>query len=316
MPAILSTAPGKVILLGEHAVVYHHPAIAVPVNQIHASAMITPNPRQAPGIVRVQAPDIQLEALLSDLPSGDPLRQAITLVLTSLSIGTPPAMTIRITSSIPVASGLGSGAAVSVSLIKALSAYLGHPFSNEQVSELAFQVEKIHHGTPSGIDNTVITYDRPVFFLRDQPFECLSVGKPLKMIIGDTGIQSPTALAVGDVRKMWMADPVHFNALFDQIEATVRQGKTALETGDLSFLGALMIRNHSLLQQLTVSSPELDRLVDASLQAGAIGAKLSGGGRGGNMIALVDEGSSLKIARRLREMGAVRTIITTIGQKV
>lgn len=316
MPAIFASAPGKVILLGEHAVVYNRPAIAVPIMEVYAKAIITPNPKLATGIVQIQAPKINLDTRLSELPDGHALKEAINLVFSSFDIDVPPSLTVRITSTIPVASGLGSGAAVSVAIIKALSAFLGKPFSKEKVSELAFQVERIHHGTPSGIDNTVITYETPVYFVRNQPMQFLTVSKPLCIVIGDTGIQSPTASVVGDVRRIWNLDRDRCETIFDQIGTVAQLGKSGIENGDMASLGQLMTRNHALLQELTVSSPQLDRLVDAAIQAGALGAKLSGGGRGGNMIALADEASSSKVARHLQEMGAVRTIVTIVGQKV
>jgi mevalonate kinase len=108
--------------------------------------------------MHIQAPAIGLDASLNDLPPEHPVAAAVNGVLSTLGATRPPACSLRITSTIPVASGLGSGAAVSVAIIRALSAFLGHPLRDEQVSALAFEVEKLHHGTPSGIDNTVITY--------------------------------------------------------------------------------------------------------------------------------------------------------------
>ncbi len=178
MPAISAAAPGKVILFGEHAVVYGRPAIAVPVMQVKARAVVTANPRGAPGEVRVQAPGIGLESTLQELDPAQPLAAAILGAASALKVKRLPACTIKITSTIPVAAGMGSGAAVSVAIMRALSAFLGHPLPDESVSRLAFEVEKIHHGTPSGIDNAVITYARPVYFVKGKPVETLQVGRP------------------------------------------------------------------------------------------------------------------------------------------
>jgi len=184
--------------------------------------------------------------------------------------------------------------------------------SDEQVSALAFEVEKLHHGTPSGIDNTVITYARPVYFVRSQPIETLRVAQPFTIIIGDTGISSPTAIAVGDVRHAWQQAPAHYEALFDAAGQIARQARQAIESGYPEDLGALMDSNHTLLQQLGVSSPELDHLVAVARDAGALGAKLSGGGRGGNMIALVQPADATIVAEALSNAGAVRIIATKI----
>jgi mevalonate kinase len=314
MPAITATAPGKIILLGEHAVVYWRPAIAIPVTQVRARAILTPNPRGKPGTLHIQAPNIGLEADLDELDPNQPLAAAVRLVLQELEIKRSPACTLRITSTIPVASGLGSGASVSVALMRALSAFLGKPLEDERVSSLTFEIEKLHHGTPSGIDNTVITYAKPVFFIKGEPIETLEVAHPFTLLIGDTGIASPTAAAVGDVRRAWQADPMAYERIFDAIGQIARSGRAAIERGQIDSLGLLMDENQELLKRLEVSSPELERLIEAARGAGAAGAKLSGGGRGGNMIALAAAKEAVKVAQALEEAGAKRVIQTEVKQ--
>ena len=307
-----ASAPGKIILFGEHAVVYGRPAVAAPVLQVSAKATVKSIPDAAPGTVRIQAPDVGLQATLAELPPRHPLKAAITQVAAALGIDPLPACTIRVESTIPVAAGLGSGAAVSVALARALSAFLKRPLDDAQVCDLAYQVEKIHHGTPSGIDNTVITYARPVYFVKDQPIEHLRVGRPFTIVIGDTGIHSPTARAVGDVRKAWQAQKDHTEALFESIGALADSARQAIEMGAVELLGPLMDANHGLLRKLGVSCPELDALVKAAREAGAWGAKLSGGGRGGNMIALVSKEQAARVAAALHAAGAVRTLVTEV----
>jgi mevalonate kinase len=223
-----------------------------------------------------------------------------------------PAFRLRITSTIPVASGLGSGAAVSVAVARAVSTFLGHPLDDEQVSVIAFQVDQKYHGTPSGIDNTVIAYAAPVFFVRGQPFEKLKVKNPFTLVIANTGIPSPTGEVVGDVRRRWQAEPESYEVIFDQVAQIARRAREIILDGDPADLGPLMNNNHALLQELNVSSPELDRLVSAAISAGASGAKLCGGGRGGNMIALAGPSNAETLVFALRTAGAVSTIITTI----
>jgi len=312
MPAFTASAPGKIILFGEHAVVYGRPAIAVPVVQVRARAVVSPEPRGEPGSVHIQAPAIALDARLSDLSPDHPIAAAVTAVFNRLGVSRPPACNLRITSTIPVAAGLGSGAAVSVAIIRALSAFLGQPLADEEVSKLAFEIEKLHHGTPSGIDNTVITYAMPVYFMRGQPIESLHVSQPFSLVIGDSGIASPTALAVGDVRRLWREHTRHYETLFDAVGEISRRARRAIEHGETEALGPLMNANHDLLREIGVSSAELDRLVVAALEAGALGAKLSGGGRGGNMIALAAADLAPGIARSLEAAGAVRTIISRV----
>ncbi len=313
MPSYSAHAPGKIILFGEHAVVYGQPAIAVPVHQVRATASVTPEIKEDPGVVRIQAPNIGLESRLDELDLAHPLAAVIEGVTNSLGIAQIPSCTLRVSSTIPVASGLGSGAAVSVAVIRAMAGFLGQPMTNEQVSEIAFEVEKIHHGTPSGIDNTVVTYAKPVYFIKGKTIETFNIAKPFTIIIGDTGIASPTKETVGDVRLGWQANPKKFEALFAAVGSITRSAREAIEKGHPNRLGPLMTENHQLLQEMGVSSPTLDQLVQASLDAGALGAKLSGGGRGGNMIALTYPENADELSHAMLDAGAINTIISKVG---
>ena len=304
-----SSAPGKIILFGEHAVVYGRPALAVPVTQVQATATVSENSR---GGVWIEAPNIALSSALSQLAPDHPLVAVINSVFSTLSITRPPACTVYLQSTIPVASGLGSGAAVSVAIIRALSAFLGQPLSDPQVNGLAFQAEKLYHGTPSGIDNTVVTYARPVYFVKGQPIKTFRVGASFTLVIGDTGISAPTKESVGAVRRLREADPTRWEKVFSQVGEIVWDARQAIERGDTAALGTLMDANHALLQEMTVSCAELDLLTEAAHKAGALGAKLSGGGRGGNMIALVLKEKASTMAETLLAAGAKRTIITTV----
>jgi mevalonate kinase len=334
-----ASAPGKIILFGEHAVVYHRPALAVPVLQVHADAradfvtdtLTSTSKRMKTGSpggkwqdsVLIDAPDIGLFTPLSQLlaqPTPHPLATVIISTFQAVGVSRPPALRIRITSTIPVASGLGSGAAVSVAIIRALSlalseiegSFVFRSITDEQVNSICYETEKLHHGTPSGIDNTVITYAKPVYFVRNHPIETFHVGAPFTIIIADTGISALTKESVGDLRKLWEADKSHWETVFDEVGEIVQKAKKAIESGKWQTLGPLMDANHLLLQEMTVSSPELDRLVLAAKAAGALGAKLSGGGRGGNMIALVTPQSAEKVASALKSAGAKNTIVTII----
>jgi mevalonate kinase len=311
MPAISASAPGKIILLGEHAVVYNRPAIAAPVMQVRVKAIITPELRSSTGTILIDAPDINLLAQPEQLADNHPLRLLIETIQDRLQAQLP-AMRVRITSTIPVAAGLGSGSAVSVAVSRAISTFVGRPFSTVEASEIAYIVEKAHHGTPSGIDNTVVAYAQPVFFQRGRPIENLFPAQPFTLLIADSGLQSTTAAVVGDVRLGWQSDPERYEALFDAVAKIVLEARHAIEHGPVEPLGDLMNENHKLLQVMGVSCPELDRLVDTAVTAGAAGAKLSGGGRGGNMIALVTTDSAQQVEQALRTAGAVRTILTTV----
>jgi mevalonate kinase len=307
---IQATAPGKVILFGEHAVVYGRPAIAAPVSQVRATAVITPSPDTDTHLI---APDLGLALTLAEADEENPLAAAVRQVETAVNQPLPP-VTITVNSQIPIASGMGSGAAITAAIIRALAQHLDWPASQEWLSDLTYEVEKLHHGTPSGIDNTVVAYEQPVYFVRQQPqnrIEAFHVAQPLHLLIAGTGIRSSTKVAVGDVRRQWQAEPTRFEALFDGCGRIAEQARAAIERGDLTEIGRLMNQNHILLQEMTVSSPELDCLVTAANQAGALGAKMSGAGRGGNMIALVNEGETA-VREALLAAGATAVLSSTI----
>jgi mevalonate kinase len=317
-----ASAPGKIILFGEHAVVYGRPALAVPVIQVHADIEVLDSPRAG---IWIDTPDINLHAELNSLSSDHPIAAVIHnfLFLSHTSLpptgrgvrgeGRFPNLEINISSSIPVASGLGSGAAVTVALARALSSHLNHPMTDEEVNAFAYEIEKLYHGTPSGIDNTVVTYAKPVYFVRSQPIEVFKVGRPFTIVIGDTGISAPTKESVGDVRKLWEADKAKWEKTFDQVGEIAGKARANIESGEWKVIGELMNENHMLLQEMKVSLPELDHLISAARNAGALGAKLSGGGRGGNMIALVEGERAQMISEVLISAGAKRTIITQVS---
>ncbi|GAB4522222.1 MAG: mevalonate kinase [Anaerolineae bacterium] len=304
------SAPAKVILFGEHAVVYGKPAIAVPVSSLRATASYTPNEEG----LRINALD--LNAVLPVDIDSDMVDNALVitarLLLAHLN-APPPKVTITLSSTIPMASGLGSGAAVSTALARALLGALGASFSIEDLNQLIYEIEKLHHGTPSGIDNTVIVYEKPVYFVRGQDLETLNIGQPFTLVIGDTGEAALTRVAVGDVRQLVEGDPVRMQPILDAIQHISERARRAIEQGDVASLGPLMDENHDYLQQLTVSSPGLDTLVAAARSAGAWGAKLSGGGRGGNMIALASAERAEAVQEALLRAGAVRAFITIVG---
>ena len=305
-----ASAPGKIILFGEHAVVYGRPALAVPVTQVHADVEVSESSRAG---IWIDAPNVDLHTELNTLPSDHPIASVLHNFLFLWRVSPFPNLEIRISSTIPVASGLGSGAAVTIALTRALASYFNHPITGEEVNAFAYEIEKLHHGTPSGIDNTVITYARPVYFIKGNPIEAFRVGKPFTIVIGDTGIRAPTKDSVGDVRKLWEADRSQWERVFDQVGEIAQSARELIESGHTEQLGALMDQNHALLQEMTVSSPELNKLIATARQAGALGAKMSGGGRGGNMIALAPPELADEISRSLRQAGAQHTIITQVA---
>jgi mevalonate kinase len=305
---VQASAPGKVILLGEHAVVYGRPAIAVPVSQVRATATVEPLPPGS-GLTLV-ALDLGRTARLGEVPLDDPLAAAAYHTLAHLELADLDGL-VTVRSTIPIAGGMGSGAAVAAAIVRALVAFVGAELSPAEISSLVLEVEKLHHGTPSGIDNTVVVYEQPVYFIRQKPPQTFAVGAPLSLLIADSGIPSSTRQVVAGVRQRWQADPAHYEAHFDQIGGLVEQARQAIEAGLVAALGALMDRNHALLQEMGVSTAELDGLVDTARRAGACGAKLSGAGGGGSVVALVQPERAAAVQAAL-EAVAARVIPTTV----
>ena len=309
MPAISASAPGKAILFGEHAVVYNRPAIAVPVTEISARAIAVFNRGEQ---VLIEAPDIQLSGPLFSLPSDHPISLLFAAIQQNLDIGHFPGFKLKITSTIPIAAGLGSGAAVSIAATRAITSYLGFSLSNDRVSAIAYEVEKFHHGTPSGIDNTVIAYAKPVFFIRGQPLKILRVAASFCLLIADSGIGSLTREAVAGVRQRWTANPEQYEAWFDQIAELTLAAQTIITSGTPREMGPLMLSNHALLQKIGVSVPQLDRLVETAVSNGAWGAKLAGAGGGGNVIVLCSAEKVDQISTALFAAGASRVVLSNI----
>lgn len=331
------SAPGKIILFGEHAVVYGQPALAVPVNHVQARATIRapspvfpspsrPSPQHSFTVLGRRGTrrrggradsGIFIEALgrryaLAEAAPDDVLAHALRLAL-----GDDPALhtfTLSIASTIPLASGLGSGAAVCTAIVRAVAAYRGLSLTAAQVSQMVFETEQMLHGAPSGIDNTVIAYGQPVWFIKGHAPEAFAVARPFDLLIADTGVPSPTKIVVGDVRAAWQRAPEQYEPLFVEIGGIARAARALIATpgAALAALGAAMDRNHALLCALGVSSPALDTLTTVARQAGALGAKLSGGGRGGNLIALVTATTAEQVRAALRATGAKRVLQTRV----
>lgn len=308
-----SSACGKIILFGEHAVVYGRPAIAVPVSHIRATSLINDGPPGSGCILR--APDIGLELRLTDAAQDHPLALVLRLALEEAGIDAEPDWEITLTSQIPIASGLGSGAAISAALVRAALTHAGHDALPETVSRLVFRSEELFHGAPSGIDNSVIAHERPVWFVKGRPLESFAVGAPFTLAIADSGIPSPTKESVGDVRRAWEADPATYESIFSRIADIVHGARRAIRDGNLAAIGPLMNANQQRLEEIGVSAPALEELIKAARSAGAAGAKLSGGGRGGNVIALVNEENAPAVEAAFLAAGARRVLLTQVGRE-
>jgi len=312
MPAIKVHAIGKSILFGEHAVVYGYPAIAVPVSSLHTKAVITPDIRAVRGSYFLQAPDIHYTGSFEDIPQPNIFMRAVQIFKDVYHLDNIPSFRLNISSQIPVASGLGSSASVAVALTRAISQYLGLKLSEAKINSFAFDLEKVTHGNPSGIDNTVITYAKTLYFIRDALPLFLQTQHPLHIVLMDSGIHSLTSEVVADIKAARQHSPKRMDTIFEQIGKLTDQAKDILSSGSQEELGELMNENHILLQRMGVSTPELNRLVDFALKNHALGAKLCGAGRGGNVIALLNEETIPSFTEALVNQGIKNYYLTTI----
>jgi len=208
-------------------------------------------------------------------------------------------LNIEIDSMIPLAAGLGSSASVAVSTIAALSKLLGLKASREEIRELAFIPERLVHGKPSGIDQTTATYGGVVAFSRDKGFDTINAKRDIPIVIGNTGVSRSTAELVAKVRALSMERPDEFNQAAARASEISVQARDAIEKGELTRLGELMNANHELLKWLGISNNKLEELISSARVTGALGAKLTGAGGGGCMIALVEPTGENRVAEAI-----------------
>lgn len=293
----------KVILLGEHSVVYGKPAIGYPVHSLKlvATADLTgegwcvETPFHRGTIVPGTEQTDDLEKLLSVT--------ALTNTLDFLG-ETPTGIRVNVTGFIPPARGLGSSAAVAGAIARAVARAYGRELNRDELFELVQSVERVAHGTPSGLDAYATTEDGPIWFSNGVA-RPLRAGVQPRLLIADTGVTGRTSEAVRLVRELYTQQSSKVESLLDEAAGLVEGAGRDLEMGNVHELGVKMNRNHEILRELGVSSEGLETLVTVARDAGALGAKLTGGGMGGCMVALVaDEAAEAQVADRLSAAGA------------
>lgn len=311
----LGKASGKIILMGEHAVVYGQPAIAIPFSAVETVAEVKEDGEAL--TVTCEFYDGLVHKMPEILES---LKHAIRFSLYRIGAPQDPAIHIDIHSTIPAERGMGSSAAVAVAIARSLFNFYGKVLTDKELWEIVQSSEKIAHGNPSGIDTVTTSGKSPVFFVKDQPIEQLSINMDAYLIVADTGQTGQTLKAIQSVKALLSKVTYQIDSLSDPKQAIKELGqltnlaKEALLNNYILELGEVMNQAHQLLASLTVSNQTLDRLSQAARQAGALGAKLTGGGRGGCLIALAkDKESAEKIARTLLEQGAKQAWCQYLG---
>ncbi|WP_339181636.1 mevalonate kinase [Oceanobacillus sp. FSL W7-1293] len=295
----IGVAHSKVILIGEHAVVHGQPAIAIPFPLIGVETVI----EYVPGAVKMDS--AFYHGPLRHAPKE--LEGIVECVSSSCEyLGIPyKDLLIRINSSVPPGKGLGSSASVAISIIRSLFHYCDKECSTEDLLQLANVAETYAHGAPSGLDTLTITSDKPVWYKKGSPVEHIELGEDLHFIVADSGRIGDTRTSVESVANLLKAAPQRIHSKIERIGALTHHAKDALEKASKQFLGQLLNEAQKELEALGVSDAGLNKLIRFAREEGALGAKLTGGGNGGCIIALAqNEVHSKQLAEKLRRFGA------------
>ncbi len=301
---------GKAIVLNEHFVVYGIPSIVSAIGK-YTTAKVESIDERGWKLEdnRKATPNYKEEKI-------DQQKESIDNIINKMDIDlSKKGVHIKLDGNLYCASGIGASAASCVAISRALSDHYDMDLTDEEINDIAYEGEKGYHGTPSGVDNTASTFGGLIWFQKENEnvIEKIEIQNPLEIVIGNTGKVANTTKAVAGVRQRRENKKEEYQKIFDRAENLAYLAKDALQDEDHKELGKLMNEDHKLLQQIEVSSRELDFLVKLARNYGALGAKLTGGGLGGNMIALTP-GKKLqdKVATAIEKEG-FQTIKTVIG---
>jgi len=319
---------GKVILFNEHFVVYGIPSIVSAIDSKTEAV-----------VERVSDPNLLVPSgnegsmagdgwVMEDNRPANPgyktekfehQKESVLLVFNAAGFD-PSKNNIKITlgGDLKAVGGVGASAAVCVSIARALNAEFDLGFNDEKINEIAYEGEKAYAGTPSGVDNTASTYGGLLTFRKNldggkNSFEFLKVKEPIRIVMGNTGLTANTKAAVAGVRERKEKYPEMYEKLFARAEEVYHEAKKALDDYDLEQVGRLMDESHGLLQGIGVSHPKLNELVKIARENGAWGAKMTGGGLGGYMVALTPDKELQEKVARAMEVAGYEALQTSIG---
>ncbi|MCA9540565.1 MAG: mevalonate kinase [Myxococcales bacterium] len=309
-----AAAPGKVVLFGEHAVVYGRPAVAAALGR---GLGATAESSDSGPVLRIPSWG---RGGLTVRPHGDrrefdAVARGFAAALTAVDLPADAPVALTLDGELPLGVGLGSSAAFGVAIVRALAAWKGQPLDDAGVLAAADQVEHVFHGTPSGLDHTVVTHGGCLRYQRGATARITPIllADPLPVVVAWTPREGTTREAVARLRARVQAHPALYDRLFDAIGEVAEAGVEALVGGDLDLLGALLDLNHGYLNACGVSSPANEQMVALARRAGAVGAKLTGAGCGGAIVALTREHPE-RVVRALTEAG-FDAFATTVGER-
>ncbi|MEM7433663.1 MAG: mevalonate kinase [Myxococcota bacterium] len=292
---------GKVILVGEHAVVHGQPAIAAGVRRgVRARATLGPRDRLSiePWGVRVEP----------NAAASEPLARAFDRALAFQ--GQRPPLEVHAEVELPPGAGLGCSAALGVAVIDAVDRYLGVRRERADLAELALSWERVFHGAPSGIDNTAAAVGGLLRFQRGSSVQVVRSRAPFYVVVAHSGESSETKVMVEAVAERCRTEPVESGRALEQIGHLVDQAEAAIRDGDLNTLGRTLDGNHRVLRTFGLSTPKVENLCEAARRAGALGAKVTGAGGGGCVIALAQDADH---AIRVRDTLPVDAFVEELG---
>jgi len=305
---VTASAPAKVILFGEHFVVYGQPAIVLAIDKrANVTAQLRKDDR-----ISISSSNLRIAGTFKgdkyQAQKGgaqgriklEPAKSAVQQVLEKAG-SKKTGVDVRISSNIPVSAGLGSSAAVATATVAAVGRLLDAELTRDQIFRMAYQSECLVHGTPSGIDPAISTYGGALQFQKDRDFIDLKVQTNVPLVIGNTKIERPTSELLARVRRTRESLPSIVDLLMITGARTALLAVEALRKGELKTVGELMNINHALLSAVGVSHESLERLVYAARNGGAFGAKLTGGG--GCIIALAEEDKLKKVMTAIERAG-------------
>lgn len=298
----VGSAHGKLILVGEHAVVYDRPAIAIPFPIIEVKATI----EEISGSIMIESEFFH--GPIHRMP--EKLQGIAVCILETLTALNKPrtGLLIRLKSTIPLGRGLGSSAAIAIALVRSLYTFYGKEVRQTELMALVHLAEIHAHGNPSGIDMAAASSEFPIWFQKGKNPKPLQIGAPLHLVVADSGRIGDTHAAVTSVRQQYILKPTRIQGSLDRLGWLTNDARAALSIGNMEFLGKLLNFAQDELIELGVSDTGINRLVDVARKAGALGAKLTGGGKGGCVLAIASSQAHSKVlSNAFLKVGAHQT---------